>query len=102
MITIQVLGIAAVWNDDEGRWDSANVEIAELLNGSIPDAINDYEAPLRTGGRQGIALRGARKLFKSDLKVTKRTPPPAPPDEEPGVDYSVAESEKGNSSVATT
>lgn len=93
MLKIQLHGVSAEWNDDKSQWDSADEQLAFLLNTTVPDDINRVDVPFLTGGQQGVALRAARKVFKSALKVTHRTPPEVPPDR-PGIDYSPAQPAK--------
>ena len=83
---IEIFEDSAIWHDEETQWESRNEHIAHLLNATIPEEITDTDAPFREGGRQGIALAGARKQLGKDIKVVKETEPPAPR-EEPGIIY---------------
>lgn len=93
MLKIQVHGVSAEWNDDDSQWHSPDPNMQSLLNSTVPDDINRVDVPFLQGGQQGVALRAARKFFKSALQVTHRTKPEVPPDV-PGMDYSATQPSK--------
>jgi hypothetical protein len=86
MLMIQFQSYIATWDNEEKEWDSPDSVFEAGLNDNIPDEIWETAAPFRTGGCQAIALRGARELLGSELKIIKSKTPLSPPEEE-GVDH---------------
>lgn len=87
MIIIRVTDQEAYWDEDALRWQSSNQVFEDVLNSTIPEEIGSPGNVFLVGGVQGLALAAARKKFPGKIEVVKKTPPPQPPEEEPGVVY---------------
>ena len=80
MIIVALYGIQATWDADDFEWVSADRDVANLLNATIPDTINQVDVPFREGGADKLVLEAAQTALGTDLVVIKYRDPATPPE----------------------
>jgi len=74
MLMIELFEETALWHDEENKWECRDKHVANLLNATIPQDINEIHIPFLEGGCQGHALAAARKMIGGNLiKIIKET-----------------------------
>ena len=87
MLIVEVVGFTATWDDADLRWESANKDVAYLLNHTVPtEDIEGVHVNFLEGGRPRIVLEAAKKELGAKLTVLKNTDELGPVEETPGAE----------------
>jgi len=82
MLIIELFNASAVWNEDEGIWESRNEHVRNLLNATLPEDIGHVHIAFLEGGRQGYVLAAAQVRLGPYITILKETEVEMPPEVE--------------------